>query len=720
MSRKWLLALILIVIGLGAYLVPRLHFETDLSGLRLADDAAVQEYNSLSGNFPSQKENPMLILEHKTGWESYTDYLLLDSITTLMSALPNIHSVSSITNLEIPKKGAFKVSYTPYVSLGNELEFNKWNQSKGGYSDVFNKYISGNQKYALLYLEGEFGLNMAAIGTIESFNASQTICEIHPLEQAVTENIIRSELTRESLMLGTICISLILLSFFFLTKSLKGLFLIASIILFNIACTVIFMFMVDISFNVQMIALPCLIIIFSFTDLMHILHQQTELAANTANSKGLKMILKKNLAKPIFLTSLSNVFGFVIFLILSKNNDLTDLALVAIVAVLIAFLSSRYIAIHLMSPKESYIDQGRINRIQEFCKSIVNRFQPTKRRLLFSLSMVLALLFYFLFNNFKIELSHAGLLSNQSTLRKSRDIIAENFYGSNTLEISIAFAERDSLWTTSSLNKIEKVENLLAELFNPLYTISPATIVKRNHRFTVNGNPDAYTIPNRISVQTRADLNERYEQWGGNQVIAEKSNVGRIIIGYQHPGLHQSLQHYANLDSLFQVISNETIKFNLTGPAYLSDFGTYTFTRNLIIGWLIGVLLSVLLIGFILRSFLKGLILLLVNLIPLLLVVLLMPLFGLEINPQSLFLLTILAGLCVDDSIYIMLQGKKQEIGFYPVLVTSTVLAAGFVSFGFSNLTWLSPFAWIFLIGIITALLLDLFILPLFIQSNKE
>ena len=116
----------------------------------------------------------------------------------------------------------------------------------------------------------------------------------------------------------------------------------------------------------------------------------------------------------------------------------------------------------------------------------------------------------------------------------------------------------------------------------------------------------------------------------------------------------------------------------------------------------------------------KGVVLLLVNLIPLMLVVLLMPLFGLEINPQSLFLLTILAGLCVDDSIYIMLQDKKQEIGFYPVLVTSAVLTAGFITFGFSNLTWLSPYAWIFLIGILTALLLDLFILPAFIQSTKK
>lgn len=720
MNRKWTLAFIILIIAIGAFLVPRLHFETDLSGLRLADDAAVQEYEALAANYPDQKENPIIILEHSNGWQTYADYLLMDSIAEIVAEFNEVENVSSITNLDIPKNGAFKIELTPHVPLDNETSFNQWASKNDGYSDVFEKYVSDNGLYALLYVECENGLNETSIKELKALNETITNCEIQLLQKNLAQDQIRSELAQETLILGGICIGLILLSFYFLTKSLKGLMLIGTIIFFNVSFTVIFMFALNISFNVQMIALPCLIIIFSFTDLMHILYHQAELARNSIKANELKSILKKSLAKPIFLTSLSNIFGFIVFLILSRNSDLTDLSLVAIVAVIIAYLSSRFIAIHLMSPREKYIDHKRIEKIQRFCQSLVNRFRPTKRLLLVQLSAVLAVLLYFLFNNFKIDTSNTGLLSNDSSLRKSQEIISNHFYGSNTLEISIKYKNKDSLWTVNSLQKIEQVEYKLEELFAPLYVISPATIVKRNHRFTINGNPDAYKIPNRISAQTKADLEERYEQWGGNQVVAKDGDLGNIIIGYQHPGLHYSLQHYEALDSMFQTISDESIRFSLTGPAYLSDKGTYTFTRNLITGWSIGVLLSVLLIGFLMRSFLKGLVLLLVNLIPLMLVVLLMPWFGLEINPQSLFLLTILAGLCVDDSIYIMLQDKKQEIGFYPVLVTSAVLTAGFITFGFSNLTWLSPFAWIFLIGILTALLLDLFILPAFIQSSKK
>jgi predicted RND superfamily exporter protein len=720
MSRKWLLAFIILIIGLGTFLVPKLQFETDLSGLRLADNAAVKNYDSLSQNFPQQTENPILILEHQTAWDNYAKYLLMDSVASIINDLPEVKSVSSITNLEIPKNGAFGVNYTRYMPLDKREHYAKWTKSNNQYPDVIEKYVSVNKTYALLYLDCPGGLHESSIATIQSYNESITECEILVLQKNIAEDQIRSELASESILLAVICIGLILLSFFVFTKSLKGLALISVIILFNVSATVIFMYLTNIAFNVQMIALPCLIIIFSFTDLIHILYHQTELASRGSDPKTLKSRLKTYLKKPIFLTSLSNLFGFIIFLILSKNSDLTDLSLVAIVSIIMAYLSSRFIVIHLMSSKEQYIDIKRINGIQTFCHSLVNRFHLKKGHLLSSLIVVLVGLIIVLANNFKIDTSNSGLLANESKLRRSQEILSNHFYGSNTLEISIQYSDKDSLWSINKLNKIEKVEQLIRQQFDPFYVVSPATIVKRNHRFMVNGRQDAYKIPNKISSKTKNALNERYEQWGGNQVISENGDLGKIIIGYKQCGLNESLRNYEQLDSLFQKISDETIVFSLTGPAYLVDMGTFSFTKNLILGWSLGVLLSVLLIGFLLRSFLKGLVLLLVNLIPLLLVVLLMPQFGLEINPQSLFLLTILAGLCVDDSIYIMLQGKKKEIGFYPVLVTSIVLAAGFIAFGFSNLIWLSPFAWIFLIGIVVALILDLFVLPQFIKLNAE
>ena len=87
-----------------------------------------------------------------------------------------------------------------------------------------------------------------------------------------------------------------------------------------------------------------------------------------------------------------------------------------------------------------------------------------------------------------------------------------------------------------------------------------------------------------------------------------------------------------------------------------------------------------------------------------------------------LFFLSILVGICVDDSIYIITQNDKYSgnLHIFPIFVTSTVLAVGFIALAFSNFEWIRPFAWIFLVGIGMAYVMDLFILPLFFNRNAN
>jgi hypothetical protein len=163
------------------------------------------------------------------------------------------------------------------------------------------------------------------------------------------------------------------------------------------------------------------------------------------------------------------------------------------------------------------------------------------------------------------------------------------------------------------------------------------------------------------------------------------------------------------------------IEFKLSGLSYLADQGNYTFSKTLIKGWILGILISTILLSLYLKSPYKGFAIFLVNALPIFTVLIIMPHIGLDINPQSLFLLTILSGLCIDDSIYIMIQEKaKRTFNPYPVIVTSIVLLSGFLTFSFSSYDWLSPFALLFLIGIVIALFLDLLVLPLLLRLNNK
>jgi predicted RND superfamily exporter protein len=120
----------------------------------------------------------------------------------------------------------------------------------------------------------------------------------------------------------------------------------------------------------------------------------------------------------------------------------------------------------------------------------------------------------------------------------------------------------------------------------------------------------------------------------------------------------------------------------------------------------------------------------LANVLPLLTAFLTLIILGSPINPISLFFFTVIMGLCVDDTIYLILHKGQKVVpvenkneqhynALYPIAITSVVLAVGFSAFLFSGYTWLQPFGWAFLIGILTAFVFDAFFLALFTERNR-
>jgi hypothetical protein len=91
------------------------------------------------------------------------------------------------------------------------------------------------------------------------------------------------------------------------------------------------MYFMGISFSLQMIALPCLIIILSFSDIMHILYYQTINQKKGIETPAfLRNQLIQQLKVPIFFTSFSNLIGFILFYFLAENEIFSALSIVSI------------------------------------------------------------------------------------------------------------------------------------------------------------------------------------------------------------------------------------------------------------------------------------------------------------------------------------------------------------------------------------------------------
>lgn len=715
-KQKGLIIGMILIILAGAFSLRKLVFATDLSELQFANSADLEFYEKNIAEFPVYEEGVILILEKENGFQELTDYQWIADFTATLSTYEEINEVSSITNLQIPRKSLIGPLYKPYIDLSSEENFQHWLTDYQAFEDINQKYISSDKRFILCYLSTEQGLNPAHIEEIEKLSQQHESIDISILQQNLTAEKLKEEWINETALIAIICIGLILISFFYFTHSVKALGLILFVIFFNISGTLLFMVGMKIDFNIQMVALPCLIILFSFSDVLHILYHHARYVQERMTTAELQLKLKSNLKTALFLTSFSNLFGFLIFFGLSDNQLLKELAMVALFSVAIAYFCGRYLVIHLLNSNTSFISLKKINQVQLRTNQLIDFLKINKWVSFYSLVLLVLIALFAVKNEFKIDTKKDEFHTANASLNLSRDILTNEFYGSKSIEIAIHYPDSSSIWTLENLNVIESLENEIKKRFNARYTVSPVTIAKRYNRYLVNGIPAAYRLPPVISDETASALNTHYSLLGGDQVIAPAALKGRILIGLDDFGLAESLATYKKIESLLMDSNYASLELKLTGPSYLSDLGTYHFSKNLIIAWLIATFLSSLILMIYLRSFIKGIIILLVNILPVLLVIYLMPYFGLNINPQSLFLLTILAGLCVDDSIYLILNrvSKRSDLSYFPIVVTSIVLAAGFLAFGFSSYSWLSPYAILFVIGISLALILDVFIVPLF------
>lgn len=693
----------------GCLIAPKIHFDGSESTTKLVSNSALEEFNNFQNQFPKKQSGSIAIITSKNRFNRFEDFLLLDEITSLFEQDKTINNVSSITNLIVPKRNMLSIDYIHIIKIQEKYSFkNSWYELIVK-KDIYSKFISRDTSSSLIFLSHTGKRSDKLNEKLDNLLAQHPgyTLSFFDLNYAST---LKNTFYREMTIIGVSATVIVLFLYFFFTRKLRGIFIILLTVLFNISCTIIFMWIFDFSLNIHMLVLPCLIVVFTFSDLLHLFYRQSILANQCSSNKELRKKLKHSLERPFLLTSVSNLFGFILLAIVADASTLRSLTITSIFGISIAYVSARFILLNSMRIDEQLINQVRIKRFHS-----VIRIQPKNNKpmlLNISLAGLTGILLFYAYFNIKIEDQKQDALSENHALT----ILQSQFFGTKSIDIQIKYADKKYIWDSNTLNKITDIEDLISKQFKPFYINSPATIAKRIHRFNLNNHPKAYKLPSNSSSKWLEKLERLNSMFGGLEVVNPNKLSGRIQFGFDNQPLEDRLNHYDDLQELLKYLSNQNVSFKIGGLDYISDKNTKKYTDNLLVSWSLSVVLIGLLISFILRSTRKGIAVFLVNLVPLLLVLNLMPFFGLNINPQSLFLLTVLSGISVDDSIYIMVEKTNfsGQLAFFPIIVTSIVIAGGLLSFGFSSLSWLSPFLWLFLIGILSALILDIFILPTF------
>lgn len=706
--------LIAATIGAAGYLAPLIPFESNPDAYTLIPDEDRRQLEDFEANFESNGYPIMvMVLKNERGWKSYEDYQWMDSATNWWQANDSLQTLS-ITNVPFPVQTFLGIKKKNFVPLESQKRFEKWYAKSHLYNDITRKFLSKNRKYALMFVPMEsYSNNLLSKFQKEMKRDGITLI---PLDYQAIENELQANNQKETVLLGSISFAIILLLFFVFTGSLRGLLFIFTMIAFSLSLTALFLFVNQMPFSIHMVAIPCMLIVLSFTDLMHLLYKHHELRESVQSDKELRKSLSRSLHRPMVLTSLTNMVGFVLFLFLADSPTLTDISLVSIFGVAFAFLTSRIVAIQLLTPKMRFLKEGTGNRWNAFHDRYTQRWKSKRYVMLGASALVSIGLAFIVWNKSTINNVPFVTDGDHPSFEAAR-IMGDHFFGDKTGAVHFTYGSPADLWNEESMEYLEKLETKITELF-PIKVISSPTIVaKRYHRFQRNGHPGAYSYPVRYDslFLNNTDL------LGGENIIRHKKGTARIRFSFSNLDLKQALVSWKKL-GLF-IRNNpppENLQARLSGVAYHNDITTQQFSENILFGILISIVFGAILTFIFVRNWVVFLATLLANSLPLLVALLVMVALGSDLNPISLFFFTVIMGLCVDDSIYLLLHRDKDSRGsLYPIAVTSVVLAIGFAAFLFSGYDWVQPFGWAFLIGITVAFLFDAFLLALFTDRNS-
>lgn len=722
-NSKLIFGAIVLFSALGFYLARGISFETDLTSYSLASKEDLKQYNKLQANFTTTSaDGTVVILEKSDGWNSFESFEILAKAVSFWEEEDKVKSVSSITNVIYPRQAIVTVKRELFLDLTDQSSFENRFKNWPLYADITRKFISEDGRYAFLFIETdtEEGLSQESIVAFSRLDFSASI-KPHFLQNELVQQEIERLTRKDALLLGIISTLLILATFFLMTKSLRGLLLIALMVIFNLACTLMFMLVLGIPFTIHMITVPCIVIVLSFTDIMHIFYHHRICINDGLTGDALQQQVIKSVQLPMMITSLTNMIGFSVFLILSENRYLSNFAMVSMVGVAIAYLSSRFLIIPAIIAERPMIARSSYQKLHGVHQRMIQHIQAHRMLVSGALLTLFAAIIIAVIGQFKIDSSEGELMSKASALTKANTILNEAFFGDKQAEIIIELGDRQ-LWTAETLLVMETLSEDVNRIFSPAYIESPSMLVKRYRRFKRNGHPKAFTLPSTVSTGLRKGLNQYADSFGGENILSKDKKTVKIAFGYRDKGLEESLVQYEEMNQILAGYKADGMDMQLTGRSLLGDRGNYSFTIKIIIGLLAGILIASLLTMVFIKSTKLSLVLIFVNLLPVLAVLALMLLVGIAVTPLTLFFLSLLAGICVDDSIYMVMQKRKGSETFhiFPIAVTSSVLAVGFIALYFSSFEWIRPFSWVFLVGIGLAFLMDLLILPAFMKAPNN
>ncbi|WP_299885025.1 efflux RND transporter permease subunit [uncultured Lacinutrix sp.] len=538
------------------------------------------------------------------------------------------------------------------------------------------------------------------------------------------------------------------LIFFLFFRSFRATFISLIVVCIGVMWTLGILGLLKYEITVLTALIPPLIIVIGIPNCIFLINKyQHEVKSHGNKVKSLQRVITK-IGNATLMTNVTTASGFATFII-TESKLLKEFGVVASLSIIAIFilciLIIPIIYTFLPYPKERHLEHLNKRWIGGFV-DWMERMVREKRITIYVTS--LALLIVCIIGIYKINISGSLIEDMPKEEEFFTDIrfFEEEFNGIMPLEIMINTKRKKGVMKSSTLKKMDALEDLITETPELSKPISVVSLVKYSKQAYYNNNPKYYQLPSSgleeafilkhaKNSSSKVDLLKNF--------VDSTGQYARITTFMKDIGTDRMKRIEENLkQKIDKVFPKKKYDVTMTGKALVFQKGTTYLVKNLAISLSLAIILISLFMAYMFRSFRMIIVSLIPNLLPLVVTAGLMGYLGVPIKPSTILVFSIAFGISVDDTIHFLakyrqeLQASNWKIkkSVYAALretgvsmfYTSIVLFFGFSVFIISSFGGTVALGALVSVTLLFAMLSNLILLPSLLLSlersiaNKE
>jgi hypothetical protein len=477
--------------------------------------------------------------------------------------------------------------------------------------------------------------------------------------------------------------------------------------------------------------IPSLLLVYGIADSIHLIHRYYEELGQGLSKREALIVVVRRMGIACFMTSFTTAVGF-FSLTTATIGIIKGFGFFAGIGIFMAYLATIVLLPILLSfhptPRQGLgrtIDRGVMARALTQVARVNERFPKT----LVFLGGLLFVVSALLCTRVHMESFILEELAEDNPIVQANEILDREMAGIFPYQVQIAPGSEGGAWEPDFLKRVDRLQSYIASQPWIRKTFSVVTLLKEMHQAMNGGDPAFHRVPETRELVAQYLL--LYSMSGDPEDLDALITPDGSYLRLACQGMDMGTRAFFALKTLTEQKAEKLFEppasYHVTGRSLLANRALNNIVRDMLVSFLSAFGIIFLAVTLLYRSVKAGLITMIPNVIPLVVTLGFMGLFGITLRVSTVVAFAICLGMAVDDTIhyltrfreelhrtgdYVASMYKTLESAGRAIVLTTSMLIAGFLVFLSSDFKATHDFGLLSSVALTSSLIGSLVFLP--------